>query len=76
MCLLTGEDLPVLHQVLPDYFPHDLYADAEQLGDGGVGVIEAVQQHLRHLTLLLPYQPEKIRKSAMKSMFCFKRVLE
>ena len=45
-CLLTREDLPVLHQLLPDDLPHDLCADAEQLGDGGVRVVEAVQQHL------------------------------
>ena len=56
-CLLTREDLPVLHQLLPDDLPHDLRVDAEQLGDGGVRVVEAVQQHLRHLSLLLPYQP-------------------
>ena len=41
-----GEDLPVLHQLLPDDLPHDLHADAEQLGDGGVRVVEAVQQNL------------------------------
>ena len=49
-----GEDLPVLHQLLPDDLPHDLRVDAEQLGDGGVRVVEAVQQDLRHLFLLLP----------------------
>ena len=32
--------------------------DAEQLGDGGVRVVEAVQQNLRYLPPLLPYQPE------------------
>ena len=52
------EDLPVLHQLLPDDLPHDLSADAEQLGEGGAGVVEAVQQNLRHLSLLFPYQPE------------------
>ena len=45
-CLLTREDLPVLYQLLPDDFPHHLRADAEQLGDGGVRVVEAVQQNL------------------------------
>ena len=45
-CLLTRKDLPVLHQLLPDDLPHDLLADAEQLGDGGVRVVEAVQQNL------------------------------
>ena len=44
---LTSKDLPVLDQhLLPDDFPHDLRADAKQLGDGGVGVVEAVQQNL------------------------------
>ena len=59
------EDLPVLHQLLPDDLPHDLSADAEQLGDGGVGVVEALQQNL---SLLLPCQPERIRKSTMQCM--------
>jgi len=39
--------LPVLDQhLLPDDFAHDLRADAEQLGDGGVRVVEANQQNL------------------------------
>ena len=63
------EDLPVLCQLLPDYFPHDLRADAEQLVDGGVRVVEAVQQNLRHLSLLLPYQPERIGIFLMQSIF-------
>ena len=63
--LLTREDLPVLDQLLPDYFPHNLRADAEQLGDGGVRVVEAVQQNLRHQSLLLLYQPERIRNVAI-----------
>ena len=46
MCLLTREDLPVLYQLLPDDLPHDLRVDAEQLGDGRVGVVETVQQNL------------------------------
>ena len=46
-CQLTREDLPVLHQhLLPDDLADDLRADAEQDGDGGVGVVEAVQQNL------------------------------
>ena len=68
MCLLTREDLPVLYQLLPDDLPHDLRVDAEQLGDGGVRVVEAVQQNLRHLSLLLPYQPERIMKFAKQSI--------
>ena len=62
-CLLTRENLPVLHQLLPDDLPHDLRADAEQLGDGRVRVVEAVQQNLWHLSLLLPYQPVRISLS-------------
>ena len=44
--LLTREDLPVLNQLFPDDFPQDLDVDAEQLGDWGVRVVEAVQQNL------------------------------
>ena len=65
---MSREDLSVLYQLLPDDLPHDLRADAEQLGDGGVGVVEAVQQNLRHLSLLLPYQPERIRKFSMQNL--------
>ena len=62
MCLPTREDLPVPSQhLLPDDLPQDLRMDTEQLGDGGVRVVEAVQQNLRHLSLLLLYQPERIR---------------
>ena len=68
MCLLTREDLPVLYQLLPDDLPHDLRVDAEQLGDGGVRVVEAVQQNLRHLSLLLPYQPERSKIFRLKSL--------
>ena len=75
MHLLTREDLPVLYKhLLPDDFPHDLRADAEQLGDGGVRVVEAVQQNLRHLSLLLPYQPERIRKLAIAKYMVYKSV--
>ena len=70
MCLLAKVDLPVLYQLLPDDLPHDLRVDAEQLGDGGVRVVEAVQQNLRHLSLLFSYQPEKVRT------FAFEKVLE
>ena len=63
------EELPVPGQhLLPDDLPHDLRVDAEQLEDGGVRVVEAVQQNLRHLSLLLPYQPARIRKVVMQSM--------
>ena len=63
-------ELPVSGQnLLPDDFPQDLDVNTEQLGDGGVRVEEAVQQNLRHLSLLLPYyQPERIRKFAMQSL--------
>merc|ERR1719264_1542077 len=66
VCLLTREDLPVAGQhLLPDDLPHDLHADAEQLGDGRVRVVEAVQQNLRHLSLLLPYQPSPFLSSLL-----------
>ena len=76
--LLTREDLPVFYQhLLPDDLPHYLRVDAEQLGDGGVRVVEAVQQNLWHLSLLLPYQPERVigqpKRSAwplFPSFFC------
>ena len=59
--LIGREDLPVLDQILPNYSSHDILAEAAvQLGEVGVGVVEAVQQHLRHLPLLLPYQPERV----------------
>ena len=70
------EDLPVLDQLLPDDFPHDLCADAEQLGDGGVGVVEAVQQNLRHLPLLLPHQPLEEGQIIVDSNCGFKGVLQ
>ena len=69
------EELPVPGQhLLPDVLPHDLRVDAEQLGDGGVRVVEAVQQNLRHLSLLLPYQPERIREISI-AKFGFKKCL-
>ena len=37
---------------LPDDVPHDVVADGEQLGELGVWVVEAVQQHLGHKPLL------------------------
>ena len=53
-------DLPVLDQhLLPDDLPDDLPADATQLGERGVEIVEAVQQNLGHLSLLLSYQPGK-----------------
>ena len=68
MCLLTREDLPVLDQLLPDDFSHDLHADAQQLGDWGVRVVEAVQQDLGHLSLLLPYQPPDDRSEISEDL--------
>ena len=65
LCLLTGEDLPVLDQLLPDDLPHDLRPDAEQLGEGGVGVVEAVQQDLGHLSLLLPLSSRENQRLLM-----------
>ena len=56
------EDLPVLDQhLLPDDLPDDFPADATQLGERGVavGIVEAVQQNLGDLSLLLSYHPGK-----------------
>ena len=64
-CLLIRDDLPVLDQHLPDLLHEDMVV-AEQDGERGVGVVEAVQQHLRHLPLLLPYQP--VRQSVCHSV--------
>ena len=65
------EDLPVSGQhLLPDDLPHDLRVDAEQLGDGGVRVVEAIQQNLRHLSLLLSYQPERSSLSIGECEYC------
>ena len=63
--LIGREDLPVLNQLLPDDSPHDILAEAAlQLGEVRGRVVEAVQQHLRHLPLLLPDQPvEKVSLS-------------
>ena len=62
--LIRREDLPVLDQLLPDDSSHDILAEAAvYLGEVGVGVVEAVQQHLGHLPLLLPYQPEMVSLS-------------
>ena len=66
MCLLTRNYLPVLYQLLPDDLAHDLRADAEQVGEWGVRVVEAVQQNLGHLSLLSRYQPGRIRQFDLK----------
>ena len=55
-CSLVRKDLPLGDQHRPDDLPHHLRADAEQVGDGRVGVVEAVKQHLGHLPLLLPVE--------------------
>ena len=57
--LFSWEDLPVDDQYLPDLLHEDVVV-AEQDGELGVGVVEAVQQHLRHLPLLLHHQPVAI----------------
>ena len=46
--LLTRKHLPVAHvqHLLPDDLAHDLRADAKQVGEWGVRVVEAVQQNL------------------------------
>ena len=40
------EELPVLVEHLPDLF-HDEAPGAQHHGEWGVGVIEAIQQHLK-----------------------------
>ena len=64
-------ELPFRGQhLLPDDVPDDIFIDREQLGERGVGVLEPVQQHLRHLSLLLPYQPGSLREFA-KCEYCW-----
>ena len=74
MCLLTRNYLPVLYQLLPDDFPHDLRADAQQLGNGGVRVVEAVQQNLGHLSLLLSVRNKIVTESI--DLACLNGVLD
>ena len=54
------EHLPVPNQhPLPDDLPKNIRADASQHGEWAVGIVEAVQQNLRHLSLLLSPEEEK-----------------
>ena len=59
---------------LPNDLPDDLSADAKQHEEWGVGIVEAVQQNLGHLSLLLSYfQPgfnlKKYKKSEIFAFF-------
>ena len=65
LSLLFREDLPIPSQhLLPDNIPENIGADTSQHGEWAGGIMEAVQQHLRHLSLLLSYhQPGKITLS-------------
>ena len=65
--MVSREDLPVLHQLLPDDLPHDLRVDAEQLGDGGVRVVEAIQQNFHNLPAVLLFHPPVIISSVQKA---------
>ena len=40
---------------LPNDLLKDLFLDAKQLGEWGAGIVEAVQQNLEHLFLLLSF---------------------
>ena len=61
--LRGGIEHPLVHEhLLPDDLPQDLLVLAPQLGERGVRVVEAVEQHLGHLPLL---QPRGISKWAL-----------
>ena len=68
-CLLVIRvELPFRGQhPLPDDVPHDIVADGEQLGELGVQVVEAVQQHLQHQPLL---HPVTIRVESLEMLSC------
>ena len=51
------EYLPLLAKLKPDLLHEDMVGSKEEV-ERAVGVVEPVQQHLRHLSLLLPDQPE------------------
>ena len=54
---LVKEDLPLLGELNPNHL-HEVTASSKEEVEGAVGVVEPVQQHLRHLSLLLSDQPE------------------
>ena len=54
---LVVEDLPLLAKLQPDLLHKDMVRSKEEV-ERAVRVIEPVQQHLGHLLLLLPDQPE------------------
>ena len=55
--LLIREYLPLLGKLDPNLLHEDMVITKDEV-EGAVGVVEPVQQHLRHLSLLLPEQPE------------------
>ena len=54
---LVVEDPPLLAQLQPDLL-HENMVRSKEVVEGAVGVVEPVKQHLGHLLLLLPDQPE------------------
>ena len=54
---LVREDLPLLGELDPNLLHEDMVITKDEV-ERAVGVVEPVQQHLRHLSLLLPDQPE------------------
>ena len=55
--LLIREYLPLFGKLDPNLLHEDMVITKEEV-ERAVGVVEPVQQHLRHLSLLLPDQPE------------------
>ena len=56
--ICVWEELPTFLQLFPDTL-HDQVVGTKEDGEVGLGVVEAVQQNLRNLSLLLFYQPKK-----------------
>ena len=55
--LLIREYLPLLGKLDPNLLHEDMVITKDEV-ERAVGVVEPVQQHLGHLSLLLPDQPE------------------
>ena len=70
LIVISREDLPVQDQHLPDLL-HDDVVVTHQEEERGVRVVEPVQQHLRHLPLLLPYQPGKNQLFMLEKIWNF-----
>ena len=56
--ICVWEELPTFQQLFPDTL-HDQVVGTKEDEEVGLGVVEAVQQNLRNLSLLLFYQPKK-----------------